>query len=107
MPFGTYKPYFHGELVTEYKNSLCKMKAQQSNGETGVIDKPTLEVYEEPGESFRNCLCDLKQYIFSYFYSLLFFRNNIYLALEKFGPQKIMVRLHLAPKICFVCNDTG
>lgn len=51
MPFGTYKPYFHGELVTEYRNSLSKIKAQ-SNGKAGVNPKPILEVYTEPGELY-------------------------------------------------------
>ena len=49
MPFGTYKPYFHGELVTEYRNSLSKIKAQ-SNGDATVNHNGNLEVYEEPGK---------------------------------------------------------
>jgi hypothetical protein len=48
MPFGTYKPYFHGELVTEYRNSISKIKAQ-SKQESGLNNIPTLEVYKEPG----------------------------------------------------------
>ncbi|KAJ8688426.1 hypothetical protein QAD02_024221 [Eretmocerus hayati] len=52
MPFGTYKPHFHGELVTEYKNSLSRMKAQ-SNAERGMGTPPKLEVYHEPETIFR------------------------------------------------------
>lgn len=57
MPFGTYKPYFHGELVTEYRNSLSKIKAQ-SNGETGKGPAPDLEVYTEPSK--RTSLLSVK-----------------------------------------------
>ncbi|XP_014204826.1 sodium/potassium/calcium exchanger 4-like [Copidosoma floridanum] len=52
MPFGTYKPYFHGELVTEYRNSLRKLKAR-SNGEAGAdYLTPIPEVYKEPETIF-------------------------------------------------------
>ncbi|XP_011499735.1 PREDICTED: sodium/potassium/calcium exchanger 4-like [Ceratosolen solmsi marchali] len=51
MPFGTYKPYFHGELVTEYRNSISKIKAQ-SKQESGVNHVPTFEVYKEPDTIF-------------------------------------------------------
>lgn len=48
MPFGSYKPYFHGELKTEYRNSMRKIKAQMK-GKTNHV-APTFEVYEEPGK---------------------------------------------------------
>ncbi|XP_058809393.1 sodium/potassium/calcium exchanger 4-like [Phymastichus coffea] len=53
MPFGTYKPFFHGELVTDYKNSLTKIQAQANadNGTNGAT--PILEVYTEPETIFK------------------------------------------------------
>lgn len=52
MPHGTYKPFFHGELVIEYRNSLVKTANFKAvvNGEIPHSLKEPLEVYVEPGE---------------------------------------------------------
>ncbi|XP_051166371.1 sodium/potassium/calcium exchanger 4-like [Leptopilina boulardi] len=53
MPHGTYKPFFHGELVIEYRNSLVKNNNFKAavNGEISNFKEP-LEVYIEPETIF-------------------------------------------------------
>lgn len=55
MPHGTYKPFFHGELVIEYRNSLVKVANLKAavNGEVPPSFKEALEVYVEPGMSYQ------------------------------------------------------
>lgn len=50
MSHGIYKPFFHGELVIEYRNSLVKTANYKAavNGEISPNFKE-LEVYVEPG----------------------------------------------------------
>lgn len=54
MPHGTYKPFFHGELVIEYRNSLVKTANFKAvvNGEIPHSLKEPLEVYVEPETIF-------------------------------------------------------
>ncbi|XP_033211118.1 sodium/potassium/calcium exchanger 4-like [Belonocnema kinseyi] len=54
MPHGTYKPFFHGELVIEYRNSLAKVANLKAavNGEVPPNFKEALEIYVEPETIF-------------------------------------------------------
>lgn len=51
MSDGQYKPYFHGELVTEYKKSVANNKARKlsANGVEAQNHIEQVEEYVEPG----------------------------------------------------------
>lgn len=53
MPDGLYRPYFHGELVAEYrKKSAASMKKMSANGVEPTVAQSNLETseeYVEPG----------------------------------------------------------
>ncbi|XP_020283761.1 sodium/potassium/calcium exchanger 3-like [Pseudomyrmex gracilis] len=54
MPDGRYKPYFHGELVTEYKKNVANIKAQKpsANGVEAQKHVDKVEDYVEPDTPF-------------------------------------------------------
>lgn len=62
MTFGTYRPYFHGELVAEYRNSM----SQSTNLKPGIIVETSttivkeVDVYVEPGLKIITCILQCK-----------------------------------------------
>lgn len=54
--FGSYRPYFHGELVIEYRNSVTRASIAKAsingNPMKAIEAEIPLETYEEPGTPF-------------------------------------------------------
>lgn len=48
MPDGLYRPYFHGELVAEYRKSVASRKSS-ANGVEAQNHMEKIEEYVEPG----------------------------------------------------------
>ncbi|XP_015601790.1 sodium/potassium/calcium exchanger 4 [Cephus cinctus] len=56
LPVGTYKPFYHGELVLEYRKSFRKShKKDPSNMEANTVipEEPPIEEYVEPDTPFN------------------------------------------------------
>lgn len=76
--FGTYRPYFHGELVAEYRNSISRASKAKAptNGQTikAIEAEEPVEEYQEPGEKIDEKIDKTKRFLhrFSLFYRKYF-----------------------------------
>lgn len=54
MPDGLYRPYFHGELVAEYRKSIANRKPSINGVEAqSHVKESHVEEYVEPGDNIR------------------------------------------------------
>lgn len=56
MPDGLYRPYFHGELVVEYRRSVASRKSSVA-GVEAQTHVENIEEYVEPGTIYVHNFC--------------------------------------------------